>query len=445
MTIRWRALARNVALGLGVLVLGLGSAVAGACSDKAADGALASASGSGSASADAMANFGGKIGKALRAPPSAISSASSQLGGEPPPQGIFAPGDADKIVRRGAPQVTVFDEGASPKVNLSSYVLAGEWKIPLALQVSMGQRSIGVPALGMILHMRPLNPGEEEPREAPPEPPPAASSSASAKPSSAPKAPKAPASASPSARPAAGAPKPAGSASAAPSGSAAMEIPPGPPPVVPSSEQSVRMLVTISDAKVQADAAAVTPAQAELAAGLNGSSIVFTVSSIGPTAFRSVLGPGADQRLHLVLSAIEEILSTDYVPAPNKPIGTGGYFMVLDRVSSMGMDVVRYRVFKVVKVTGDVATLMIDDRQYAANAKIDGPPGAPDQGELAGYAAVAKGVSELPPKSMYPVGTILQFQMQAAIGQSMGGLEFLAQLGAVPAGVQFQAGPGDEE
>lgn len=439
MKTRLGSFARTSLAILGVATLALGAAVVGACADKPA-GPEPTSSASASTSADAMANFGGKVGKALRAAPSALSSGSAQVGGEPPPQGMFGPGEADKIVKKGAPQVSVFDEGTGPKVNISSYVLAGDWQVPVALQVSSQGRSIGVPAMGMLLHVRPLKPGEEAPKPAAPAP--ATSSSASAKPSAkAPPAPKPPASGAPSAG------KPVGSA--APSGSAQAEPPPGPPPVAPATDQGVRMVVTVSDARVQADAAAVPPQDAQLAASFNGSQIVYTLDRTGASAFQNILASGANPRLHLLLTAIDEVLSAEYVPAPGKPLGVGGYFMVVDRGTSMGIDVVRYRVFKVVKITGDVATVTLEVRQYAAESKLNGSALGDEDKDipLSAYGAASKGILDVAPNATYPVGTFLQFQTQIAMGENVAAIEFLAQMGPLPAGVQITAGGGggDEE
>lgn len=440
MMTRLGALARGAAIVLGAGSLVLGSAIVGACSSTPTDATVGSTAPSSSVSADAAANIGGKVAKAWRSAPSALASGSSQIGGEPPPQGIFAPGDADKIVKKGESKIEVFDEGSAPKVNISSYVLAGEWKVPTVIQVTSQGRSIGLPAIGVVMNVRPLAPGEEEPKDAVPEPPP--SPSASAGPSSAPKAPKPHAPAAPSAKPSAGPAKPAGSASA--SASAAVDAPAAPPPpVVPATAQGARMLVTISDAKVEADAATVAPKEAALASGLNGSSIVFTMSNAGATAFRNVLAPGGNPILQIYLEALVEVLSSEYVPAPGKPIGANGYFMVIDRSDSLGIDVVRYRVFRVVKITGDVATVTLEVRQYAADSKLEATMLGDKNVPLGGYGGGAKGILEVAPNLAYPKGTFLQFSMQFVIGEGPpGALDFIAMMGPLPAGVQIQAGPG---
>lgn len=447
MMTRLGALARGTAIVVGVGVLVLGSAVVGACSTTPSDAQVGSTAPSSSISADAAANLGGKIARAWRTPPSAFASGSANVGGEPPPQGIFAPGDADKIIKKGATKIDVFDEGTGPKVNISSYVLTSEWKAPVIMQVSLRtqQGQVALPPIEATLAIRPLAPGEEEPVEAPPAAP-TPSSSASAGPSSGSKAPK-PASAAPSAKPAAGAPKPAGSASPSASASAVAVAPP--PAVAPATPQGVRMIATISNAKVKADQATVTPKESQMASGLDGSSILFTLSTAGATAFRNVLAPGGADNLRLLLSALGETLSAEYVPSPGKPLGVGGYFMVIDRAESLGIDVVRYRVFKVASIAGEVANLTLELRQYAAVNKLNGAAlgdTAAREIPLGGFLAVSKGIFDHPPQSAYPKGSFLQSSTQVAMGEEPIAVEFVTILGDLPTGVQLapQGGGGDE-
>ena len=75
--------------------------------------------------------------------------------------------------------------------------------------------------------------------------------------------------------------------------------------------------------------------------------------------------------LELALRGLVETLTQVTVPLPKKPVGVGGYWIATDRSTSFGIEVVRYRVFKVQKIEKDQATLSVDTRQYAVKEDID--------------------------------------------------------------------------
>lgn len=75
--------------------------------------------------------------------------------------------------------------------------------------------------------------------------------------------------------------------------------------------------------------------------------------------------------LDLAMRGLVEAVTLSTVPLPKKPVGVGGYWIATDRGTSFGIDVVRYRVFKVQKIDKDQVTLSVDTRQYAVSADID--------------------------------------------------------------------------
>jgi hypothetical protein len=75
--------------------------------------------------------------------------------------------------------------------------------------------------------------------------------------------------------------------------------------------------------------------------------------------------------LDLAMRGLVEAMTLVTVPLPKKPMGVGGYWIATDRATSFGIDVVRYRVFKVAKIDKDGATLTVDTRQYAVSDQID--------------------------------------------------------------------------
>ena len=67
-------------------------------------------------------------------------------------------------------------------------------------------------------------------------------------------------------------------------------------------------------------------------------------------------------------------------PLPVKPVGVGGYWMATDRcVSYLGLEVLRYRVFRVEKIEQGKATLTAELRQYATSDEADLGSMAPGQ------------------------------------------------------------------
>jgi hypothetical protein len=81
--------------------------------------------------------------------------------------------------------------------------------------------------------------------------------------------------------------------------------------------------------------------------------------------------PGLKGLTETTIKALTETITLMTVPLPQKPLGVGGYWMVTDRSASVGVEVVRYRVFKVEKIEQGHATLSLTTRQYAAKGEID--------------------------------------------------------------------------
>lgn len=75
--------------------------------------------------------------------------------------------------------------------------------------------------------------------------------------------------------------------------------------------------------------------------------------------------------LDIAMRGLLEAMTLVTVPLPKKPVGVGGYWIATDRGTSFGIEVVRYRVFKVQKIDKDQATLTMDTRQYAVKNEID--------------------------------------------------------------------------
>ncbi|MFS8070453.1 MAG: hypothetical protein ACMG6S_29160 [Byssovorax sp.] len=81
--------------------------------------------------------------------------------------------------------------------------------------------------------------------------------------------------------------------------------------------------------------------------------------------------PEVDPMLDIAMRGLLEAMTLTTVPLPTKPVGVGGYWIATDRGTSFGIDVVRYRVFKVQKIEKGQATLTVDTRQYAVKNEIE--------------------------------------------------------------------------
>lgn len=87
--------------------------------------------------------------------------------------------------------------------------------------------------------------------------------------------------------------------------------------------------------------------------------------------------------LELVIDALVDMLSALTAPLPSKPVGKDAYWIVSDRArAAVGLDVLRYRVFRVQAIEGDRVTLSVEIRQYAADAKLKLDGGAGEKADM---------------------------------------------------------------
>lgn len=105
---------------------------------------------------------------------------------------------------------------------------------------------------------------------------------------------------------------------------------------------------------------------------LKGTVVRYDFTAAGVASNYVVEAPkGAGEGLELVLDALVDSMSLMTAPLPAKPVGTGANWIVADRAKvAAGLDVVRYRVFKVLKIEGDAVTMSLDVRQYSAEPKL---------------------------------------------------------------------------
>ena len=363
----------------GRLVVGL-CLFAVACGDPPAS----KVSTSGAPSAGKDPNMGGKLDEAAKSLDGKSSASPSAAANQPPPNGIFAKGGADAAHKAGAPpKLELVGDGQDPKVLLHASAVSDTQVLPLRVSLKIGQDSL--PPLDLKVHVGP--PGSAPVQAAPSDAKPAGK------------------------KPSAGA-----SASAASSASAGPAVA---PPAAPGADRP--LVVTIIGATVAGAGEGDVPKPLkQLLDAMKGGTIDFTMTKTGPSRFARKFATAPDaqslQLLDLEFGAIEDTLTAMYTPAPEKPVGEGAFWMVTDRRSSYGSDVVRYRLFRVVKIDGDQATLSIELRQYAADpsSTLLAALGMPDA-VMGAYAVDGKGVTLVVPNSRWPNQGLLQQRMAAQV------------------------------
>lgn len=143
--------------------------------------------------------------------------------------------------------------------------------------------------------------------------------------------------------------------------------------------------------------------------------ITFTITKSGAMSFvRKFNKPLTDPKEALTrdveLGAIEELLVGLFTGIPDKPVGEKAQWTIVDRRTSFGSDVVRYRLFQVQKIEGDQAALQVMVRQYAATDTTS----LVDNADiiLGGYAFGGQGAIQIGPKKYFPNAGALKIQMQ---------------------------------
>jgi len=175
-------------------------------------------------------------------------------------------------------------------------------------------------------------------------------------------------------------------------------------PDVPPPARVVATVASISlPAQMPKDAA-------DQVAKLKGSELRWQLAREGMIGAPTVsLAKGADAGLEQLLRQLAEGVSLGMVPLPAKPVGVGAYWMVTDRLSSGGLDVVRYRVYRAEKVEKDKATLSLDVRQYSAKSEIEAGEGQKLAVEQ--FESVGKGKTEWTAQGLLPAHSDAQVRL----------------------------------
>ena len=132
----------------------------------------------------------------------------------------------------------------------------------------------------------------------------------------------------------------------------------------------LRLITTVASANVALGA----PREvAEQYGKLKGSQVKYALTPFGAVSDVSyALAKDLDVSMEGAIRGLSDAIATLTTPLPSKPVGVGGYWMVTDRGPSfLGVEVVRYRVFRVEKIEPDRATLSAEVRQYSTHDEAD--------------------------------------------------------------------------
>lgn len=263
---------------------------------------------------------GGKLGQVIAsaaaqstAAPAATAKAAAQAN-EPPASGVFAPGEAEKHQAKDAPpKVDVMSDGEGNKVQLAYKLDGGEVKTTIQTSLRMGQARL--PPLDLALSIKADKEKDKDKEK----------------------------------------------------GDKAKDKPADPA----AAAAPVHLIATITGATLAQAQGAPKDAVDEIAK-LKGAIIRYDLAANGGTSHFAVeLPKTAKEGLRGIADALASAISLLTVPLPAKPIGVGGYWIAAERaMGDAGLDVVRFRVFKVLKIEGEVVTLSMDTRQYSADQSV---------------------------------------------------------------------------
>lgn len=305
--------------------------------------------------------LGGKLGAAVAAAESAQAAPPAAAGAAngPPETGVFAPGAADAALPPNAPaKVELLGEGSDPKVALA-LTPKDEQKAVLTVSVRLGPQA-ALPSIdfGMSFKVdKPKDKGD----------------------------------------------KGRGDGEKA----------------APTPIQVLATVVSAAPAKEQ-------PGQLpkdliEAIAKLKGSELRYQLTPEGAIVdLKTTLGKDTDASSDAGVQALREAITLMTVPLPQKPVGVGGYWMAIDRSSSFGVEVIRYRVFKVEKIEQGHATLSLDTRQYASKAEVDLGPISNGPLQIDRFDSQGKGSIAWSAGSLLSTGSQVNQRLIAQFGGAKG-------------------------
>lgn len=252
----------------------------------------------------------------------------------PPPNGIFDPGAADKVMPLGAePKVEMASDGAEPRVALLSSAASWKGSSVITTGVRLGPRN-ALPSIEFTAALGPEKKDKKDAKDAKDAPPPNA---------------------------------------------------------------LLALLGDVTAAKLSADQPGKLPEglNKEIAK-LKGSQLRWKSSDLGvarePSAVISKEAPADLQRS---LDAAAEAMFYLSVPPPPKPVGVGAAWIAGSRQVISGIEVVSYRLYKVKSVSPEGVQLTLESHEFSVRDTLD-MPGLPKGATLGQFEATTQGEIELP-------------------------------------------------
>ena len=139
----------------------------------------------------------------------------------------------------------------------------------------------------------------------------------------------------------------------------------------------------------------IPPEVAQEVAKMNGSQVNWSFVPTGGISTVSIeRSEKARPELEHNLVAVVETLASAALPAPKEAVGVGAAWVARSRDIYGGLDLISYRMIRVIKIDGDRITYAVESRQYASSPDMV-KPGLPEGGKLVQFECTASGEFEI--------------------------------------------------
>ena len=293
---------------------------------------------------DRTAQLDPSLAKAVAAASSKAPSPQAGSEGGPPPKGVFAPGEADRQIKKGAPALlTLGSEGQPPRYPLiSSKFRPGDkvkGVVQIAVQTDPRQGALPVD-FSLAFEAKPAGPG--------------------------------------------------------------------------TAAGLTNVVATVESASV--NAMGLPPELMTALKQLKGSRVEYQVAPNGGGAnFTTVMAKGAESNpLAHTMRSLSDALATITLPYPDKPLGTGAFWMATSREGVMGLDLVTYRLIRVQRAEPTQVTLTLETKRYAIGTDFD-IMGLPGNYTLEEFQSVADGTAMIALGQPLPYKSLLKLNLGAVL------------------------------
>jgi len=174
-----------------------------------------------------------------------------------------------------------------------------------------------------------------------------------------------------------------------------------------------QVVATVDSASVAA--ADLPPQLADELRKLKGSRIEYQLAPNGAGSnFTAVLTKqGETSQLRDTFSALGDALATMTLPFPDKPVGTGAFWMATTRERVMGLETVTYRLIRVERAEPTQVTLTLETKRYATSTEFTLP--VPGNWKLVEFQSVADGTAMIAHGQPFPFQGLLKLNFMAGV------------------------------